>query len=92
MAKPPVQTARKIVEPKTYSVWAKFNGMEFRKRTNDLDATIKELQPDWLHTDVFITVKKGTQVSERHLNMTQAKRLFRIDFNREVFISNLMLV
>ena len=92
MVKTPLQITRKQVEPKTYSVWAKLNGIEVRKRTNDLDATIKGLQPEWLHTDVFITVKKGKQVSERHLNMTQAKRLFRIDFNREVFISNLMLV
>lgn len=84
-------STRKKSEPKTYSVWAKFNGMEFRRRTNDLDKTLVELKPQWLHTDVFFKVKKGNTVSERHLNLIQAKRMFNVDFNREIFINNLLL-
>lgn len=62
------------------------------KRTNDLNDTIKDLCPDWLHTDVFMIVKKGKQESERHLSLQQAKRVFRDDTVREIFINNLMLV
>jgi len=76
---------------KTYSLTAKFNGITHRKRTDDLDATIKELKPDWLHTEVYFTVKKGEQVVERYLGLVQAKKVFNNDINREVFINNLML-
>lgn len=77
---------------KQFSVSVQLNGVTIKKRTSDLDVTIKELKPDWLHTDVFITVKNGKQVVERHLNMVQAKRVFLLDFNRDMFIRNLMLV
>ena len=76
---------------KEYSLWIKFNGIEKRKRTNDLNTTIKELKPDWLHTEVYFKVKKNGVTSERHLNLIQAKRVFNDDFNREVFINNLLL-
>ena len=77
--------------PKLYSVEAKFNGKTFKKRTDDLMQTIKDLKPDWLHTEVYFIVKKGDMQSERHLNLVQAKRVFSDDFNREVFINNLLL-
>ena len=78
-------------QKKTYSLWAKFNGLEVRRRTNDLNETIKTLKPDWLHTEVYFKVKKGDTPSERHLNLIQAKRVFSDDFHREVFINNLLL-
>jgi len=77
--------------PKAYSVWAKFNGVEIKKKTDDLDKTIKEMKPDWLHTEVYFKVTKDKVTSERHLNLIQAKRMFSDDFNREVFINNLLL-
>ncbi len=85
------KTPRKKAEPKAYSVWAKFNGMEFRKRTNDLNTTFKELDPQWLHTEIYVKVKKGDRMSERKLNLKQGKNLFRNDVFREVFINNLLL-
>lgn len=77
---------------KTYSLIAKFNGETYRKRTNDLNEAILALKPDWLHTEVFMTVKKGKVESERYLNMKQAKRVFNDDMTREIFINNLYLV
>ena len=41
-------------EPTQYSLTAKFNGHVYRKRTSNLDETIKALKPDWLHTEVFL--------------------------------------
>lgn len=84
-------TPKKTPEKKEYSVTAKFNGKIYRKRTNDLNETIKQLKPDWLHTEVYFTVKKGKAVSERRLSLIQAKRVFNVDVNREVFINNLLL-
>lgn len=83
--------SQKKVEPKTYSVWAKFNGMEFRRKTDDLDEALIALKPEWLHTEVFIKVKKGDTTAERYLGLVQAKQMFANHFNREVFINNLLL-
>lgn len=76
---------------KTYSLWVKFNGIEKRKRTDDLNETLKSLKPDWLHTEMYVKVKKGDTTSERHLNLVQAKRMFSDDISREIFINNLHL-
>ena len=76
---------------KTYSLWVKFNGIEKRKRTDDLNETLKSLKPDWLHTEMYVKVKKGDTTSERHLNLVQAKRMFSDDMTREIFINNLHL-
>lgn len=76
---------------KTYSLWVKFNGIEKRKRTDDLNETMKALKPDWLHTEMYVKVKKGDTTSERHLNLVQAKRMFSDDMSREIFINNLHL-
>lgn len=76
---------------KTYSLWVKFNGIEKRKRTDDLNETLKSLKPDWLHTEMYVKVKKGDTTSERHLNLIQAKRMFSDDLSREIFINNLHL-
>lgn len=76
---------------KTYSLTATLNGTTVKRFTDDLDATIKSLKPDWLHTEVYVTVKKGKQVSERRLTLRNAKRVFMDDITRQVFINNLML-
>lgn len=76
---------------KTYSLTAKFNGETYRKRTDDLNETIKALQPAWLHTDVDITVKKDKQEAIRHISLIKARRLFNDDVTREVFINNLFI-
>lgn len=68
------------------------NGETLRKRTTDLNATIASLKPSWLHTEVYVKVTKGKQKAERRLSLINAKRVFQDDFNREVFINNLLLV
>lgn len=77
---------------KLFTVKAKFNGETVTKRTDDLNETIKSLCPDWLHTEVYLTVKKGKNESERYLGLRQAKKVFNDDDTREIFINNLMLV
>ncbi len=62
----------------TYYLTVTMNGETLKKRTQDLDATIAALKPVWLHTEVYMTVKKGKQVSERRLTLVNAKRVFQI--------------
>ncbi len=74
-----------------YSLTVKMNGETITTRTTDLNAAIQALKPSWLHTEVFLTVKKGKAISERHLPLIKAKRVFQDDFEREVFINNLLI-
>ena len=76
---------------KTYSLTATYNGETVKKSTDNLDETIKELRPDWLHTEMYLTVKKGKQVAERRVKLVDAKKIFNNEVNREVFINNLLI-
>ncbi len=78
--------------PKKFSISFKFNGEVIQKRTDDINEAILAVKPDVIHTDVYITAKdKKGWVAERKLNLTQAKRVFRDDITREVFINNLLV-
>jgi uncharacterized protein (DUF2225 family) len=75
----------------TYYLTAVLNGETIKKRTNDLNAAIAALKPAWLHTEVYITVKKGKEKAERRLTLTTAKRVFQDEIARQVFINNLLI-
>lgn len=74
-----------------YSLKMLFNGEEFNTKTSNLDEAILALKPEVLHTEVYLTAQKGEEVSERRLNLHQAKRLFVDDITRQVFVQNLLL-
>lgn len=76
---------------KKYSLWMKFNGEEYTTTTNDLAKGLLSLQPEQLHTEVYLIAKKGKEESERKLSLKQAKRVFLDDMVRQVFIQNLLL-
>lgn len=74
-----------------YNLTLKFNGEEFKKRAKDIKKAILSLKPEWLHTEVYVTLKKGDDVRERKLNLTQGKNLFRNEDFLDVFVMNLLL-
>ena len=77
--------------PEKYSLTFKFNGEVKKKRTADIVKAIEEVRPPLLHTDMYVTLKKGKHVIERKLNLVQARKLFADALTREVFLNNLML-
>jgi hypothetical protein len=74
-----------------YSVQFIFNGETLEEKCDAVDVAIQKVRPEQLHTDMFVTVKKGTAVMERHLNLTQGRMLFANPDFREIFINNLLL-
>ncbi len=76
---------------KLYKLKMLVNGLEFKKNTDNLDETILKLKPEMVYTEAYITVSKGKEVSERRLNLRQAKNLFINENFRQVFINNLLL-
>lgn len=80
-----------LAKKPTYSVELLFNGLSFKKRTQDISKTILSFKPEVLYTDMFVIVKKGKDVTERHLNLKQGKNLFVNEDYLPIFINNLLL-
>lgn len=82
---------KKTVSPaKSYQLFVNFNGLTFKKRTDNIEKAILDLKPEALHTEVYITVKKGQEIMERRLDLRQGRNLFINDDFRQVFLSNLI--
>ena len=82
---------KKQTKPKAYSLLMTFNGETYTVETNDLDAALKAMKPDLLHTESYVTATKGEEVSERRLSRVQTQRMFLDDVTRQVFVNNLLL-
>jgi len=74
-----------------YSLKMTFNGEEFNTKATSMEEAILKLRPPVLHTEVYLTAKKGKEESERRLSLRDAKRVFLDDMTREIFINNLLL-
>jgi len=78
------------VADKRYTVTLSFNGEVFSKKTDNIDDAIMAMKPDFVHTDMFLEVKDGEFVLNRHLTLVQARLLFANEINREIIISNFL--
>jgi len=76
---------------KKYTVTFHLNGEKFIKKQNSVDDAIMKVKPDFLHTEMYVSVKKGKDVMDRHLNLLEGRKLFANETFREIFINNLML-
>jgi len=76
---------------KKYSLKVKVNNEEFTKRTDNIEEGIMALKPAFVHTEMYLTAKGGDMVSERKLNLVQARKLFSDSDYRQIFIHNLLL-
>lgn len=74
-----------------YKLVALINGETVTKLCDDLNEAVASLKPEWLHTEVYITVTRGKKRAERRLTLINARRVFNDDAAREVFINNLLL-
>lgn len=77
---------------KKYALNAIINGMHYSKRTNDVEKTLVELKPEFVLTEMYVTVKQEDALTERRLTTPQAKKFYQDPIFRQVFINNLGLV
>ena len=68
-----------------------FNGETFKKRPKDLREAILSVKPDVLHTEMYVTLKRGEDVREKRLNLREGRRLFNNSDFMDVFLMNLTL-
>lgn len=61
------------------------------KRTTDINKAILDFAPEFLHTEMYLTLKKGKLKTERKLTLIEGRKLFANEEYREIFINNLVL-
>ena len=75
-----------------YNLTLKFNGETFNKRPKeDIRQAILSVKPSVLLTEMYVTLKKGSDVRERKLNLVQGRKLFNNEDFLDIFIINLLL-
>lgn len=74
-----------------YNLTLKFNGETFNKRPKDIKQAILSLKPDVLHTEMYVVLKKGSDIRERKLNLRQGKSLFNSEDFLDIFVMNLLV-
>lgn len=81
--------------PKTkkYNLKLIFNEQTFNKRTSDIKEAILSVTPDQVYTELYLIVSPvgSKDLTERHLNLPNAKKLFRDEVYLDIFINNLLL-
>lgn len=77
---------------KEYLLEAMFNDEAFSVETDNVDEALVALKPDLLLTEVYVKLTKGEAVCERRLSLNEARRVFSNEANREVLVSNLLIV
>lgn len=77
--------------PKKYELEMLFNGEKYKKSTDNIPEAILSFKPEFLHTELYVIVKEGKEVTDRRLNLVQGRKLFMNDDFLEVFINNLLL-
>jgi hypothetical protein len=88
------EPAKKVVKKvkKDYLLEVVMNNETYSVETNDLNQALVDLKPEQLLSEVYVKVTKGEAVCERRLSLIEAKRVFQVEVNREVFVNNLLIV
>lgn len=70
-----------------------FNEKENIKRTSDIKGAILSLKPDMVYTESYFVISPvgSKDLTERHLNLPDTKKLFRDEQYLDIFINNLLL-
>lgn len=73
-----------------YDLIVSMNGEVFSVSTSDLKKELHKFTPEQVHTEVYINVKKGQADFIRRFSIQDAKKLFRDDDRKDVFITNIL--
>jgi predicted HAD superfamily phosphohydrolase len=77
------------IQPK-YTIWMKFNDQEYTIQSDDVASAILSVKPEFLFTELYMTIKADNMSLEREFTLVQGKRLFNNEDNIEIFTSNLL--
>ena len=77
------------IQPK-YTIWMKFNDQEHTIQSDDVASAILSVKPEFLFTELYMTIKADNMSLEREFTLVQGKRLFNNEDNLEIFTSNLL--
>ena len=75
---------------KTYSITIEMNGNKITKKTNDVKTTLISLKPEFLFTELYVTIKKGKDTSSRKVPLYNGRKIFNNDDYMDIFVNNLL--
>ena len=76
---------------KKYRVTAIINNETYNKRTNDIEQTLLDLQPQFVLSEIYLTIKTKETTTERRILAQDAKKFYADPIFRQVFMNNLTL-
>jgi len=74
-----------------YTLTAVFNGITKEVEDTDIVEAIERIRPEHLLTEMYLTINKDGQETERRLNLVQGRKLFANPDFKQIFINNLLL-
>lgn len=75
----------------TYRVELTVNGERLTAAGKDLEAALLKLEPEFVHTEMFVRVLAGKKAAERILHLHDARKLFKNEAFRSIILDNLLL-
>lgn len=81
---------KELINRYRYKVEMIMNGETSKSTSDSVEEAIMEMKPDFLHTEMYITISQGDRKYERKLNLIQGRKLFADETSREMFINNLI--
>lgn len=85
----PEDVAHEPIQPK-YTVWLKFNDEEHLIQTDDVRSAILSVKPEFLFTELYLTIASADMRLEREFTLVMGKRLFNNEDNLDMFVANLL--
>ena len=76
---------------KRYRLTAIINNETHNKRTNDIEQTLLDLQPQFVLSEMYLTIKTKDTTTERRILAQDAKKFYADPIFRQVFMNNLTL-
>lgn len=73
---------------KKYDLTVSMNGEVFDFSTDDLKKSLQKFEPEQVHTEVYINIKRGLADFTKKLTLVAARKLFRDEIAIDMFVTN----
>ena len=68
----------------------KFNDHVYSIQSDDVASAVFSVRPEFLFSELYMSIKADNMSLEREFTLVQGKRLFNNEDNLEIFTSNLL--
>jgi len=73
-----------------YKIALSMNGDIYETETKDVHKSLSKFKPEDIHTEVYVSITRGSHDFTRKLPMTKAKTIFGDSEQMDLFLTNLL--